>query len=76
MQFLFAKAYALGGINVNNQHPHYHHQTTHTGECCPSSSSLQSLCEQDEGKKPILMTDRLSGDGLTRVEALYPQRQP
>lgn len=49
--YLFAKAYALGGINVNNQHPHYHHQTTHTGECCPSSSSLQSLCEQDEGKK-------------------------
>lgn len=78
---MFAKAYALGGINVkdeailNNQHPHYHHQTTHS-ECCPSSSSPQSVCEEDEGKKVFLMTDRLRGDGLTGVEALHPQRQP
>lgn len=33
------------------------------------------MCEQDEGKKPFLMADRLRGDGLTRVEALHPQRQ-
>lgn len=79
---MFAKAYGLGGINVkdeailNNQHPHYHHHTIHTGGCCPSSLSPQRVCEQDEGKKPFLMTGRLRGDELTRVEALHPQRQP
>lgn len=77
---MFAQAYALGGINdeaiLNNRHPHYPHQKTNTGECCPSSSSAQSVHDQDEGKKLFLMKDRLCGDGLTGVEALHPQRQP
>lgn len=42
----------------------------------PQKLPPQSVCEQDEGKKPFLVIDRPRGDGLTGVEALHPQRQP